>query len=132
MNVFAVRAEVDDRVADHLSEAVISHFAAAIRFKQRHVSLFKLVFVQENRRALAATADGERVRMFEQKQRVGLRAGFYGLFDLFLECEGRLVIHEPQSLDQKLSFYHSCNQAVDFVRHSNSRVGIWYNPVIPV
>jgi hypothetical protein len=70
--------------------------------------------------------------MFKQKQRVGLGAGFYGVFDLFLECEGRLVIHEPQSLDQKLSFYHSCNQAVDFVRHSNSRVGIWYNPVIPV
>jgi hypothetical protein len=45
------------------------------------------------------------MRVFEQEQRVGLRAGFYGVFGLFLEREGRLIVHEPQSLDQKLSFF---------------------------
>ena len=83
MNVFAVRTEIDDRIADNLSEAVISHLPAAIRFKQRYVSLLQFFFVEENRRAVAAPADGKRVWMFEQKQRVGLGAGFYGLFDLF-------------------------------------------------
>jgi len=132
VHVFAVRAEVDNRITDDLSEAVISHFPAAIRFEQRHISLLQLLLVKENRRVVAAPADSERVWMFEQQQCVGLRAGFYGLFGLFLEPEGRLVVHETQSLDQKLSFSHQCNQAVDFVRHSISRVGVWYNRAIPV
>ena len=60
-NVFAVRAEVDNRITDHLSEAVISNFPAAIRFEQRHISLRQLFLVQENRRVVAAPSDSERV-----------------------------------------------------------------------
>ncbi len=86
MNVFAIRTEIDDRITNHLAQTVISHFPAAIRFKQRHVSLFQLFLVQENRRAVAAPADGERVRMFEQEQRVGLGAGLDSLFGLFLDA----------------------------------------------
>src|SRR5687768_2062362 len=40
MNVFAVGTEINNRITNHLAHAVISHFAATIRFKQSNVPLF--------------------------------------------------------------------------------------------
>src|SRR5688500_10230539 len=113
MNVFAVGTEINNRITNYLAQTVISHFSAAIRFKQCDVSLVQLCFVQKNGRVVPAPSDSERVRMFQQKQRVELSARFYSRFDLFLDREGRLVIHESYSLAHKLSFSHLCNQAVD-------------------
>src|SRR6185369_13003684 len=87
MEVFAIRAEVDNRIPNDLPETVIRDFPAAIRLEQRHVALLQFFLVEQNRRAIAATPYRERMRMFEQQQRVGLGAGFDGLFGLFLERE---------------------------------------------
>jgi len=84
MHVFTVRAEIDDRITDDLTQPVISYFPAAIRFKQGDVSLFELFFVEQDRRTVAAAADRQRVRVLEQQQRVGLRPVLYWLFGLFL------------------------------------------------
>lgn len=43
--------------------------------------------------------------MFEQQKRIGLRAEFDCLFNLFLKCETGGVINEAEPLDQKLSFF---------------------------
>lgn len=88
MDVFAVRTEVDDRITDHLAQAVISHFPAAVGFEQRYISLPQLFLVEKYCGTITAAADRERVRVFEQQQRIGLTACFYGLLGLFLEREG--------------------------------------------
>jgi hypothetical protein len=49
MHVFAIGTEVDDRVANHLAQSVISHFSTAIRFKERNVAEFELILVQQDR-----------------------------------------------------------------------------------
>ncbi len=104
--VFTVRAQADNWITDNLAQAVISHFSTTIRFKQRHVTLSQLILIEQNGGTVTAAADGKRVRMFEQEQRVRLGPVFDGLLGLFLQRESRLVVHEPQSLDQKLSFLH--------------------------
>ncbi len=48
MDVFAIRTEVDDRITNHLAQAVISHFSAAVRLKERYVSRFELFFVEQD------------------------------------------------------------------------------------
>ena len=88
MNVFAVRTEVDNWITDHLAQAVISYLPAAVGFEQSYISLPQLFLVEKYCGTITAAADRERVRMFEQQQRVGLTACFYGLFGLFLEREG--------------------------------------------
>src|SRR5689334_19144483 len=55
MDVFAVRAEIDNRIPNHLPETVISHFSAAVRLKQCDVPLLQFFLVQQDRRAIAAT-----------------------------------------------------------------------------
>ena len=104
MNVFAIGAEIDDRIADDLAQAVISHFAAAIRLKDSYIARLQLLFVEQDRGVVAATANRQGVWVFEQKKCVGLVAGFDRKLGLFLDREGRFVVHEAQSLDHKLSF----------------------------
>jgi len=69
--------------------------------------------------------------MFEQQQRVELSVVFNSQFRCFLDSERRFIIDAAQMLDQKpfsLHYsWHGCNQIVIFERHSNSRVGLWYN-----
>ena len=48
MNVFAIGAEIDNRVTNDLAQAVISHFSAAIRLKQRHTPRSKFLFVEQD------------------------------------------------------------------------------------
>lgn len=64
--------------------------------------------------------------MFEQQQRVGLKAVFDRQFRFLLDCECCFVIDASEALDQK-PVSHYGNQIVTFERHSNSRVGLWYN-----
>src|SRR6185503_13821429 len=59
VNIFTIRTEINDGINDHLAQAVIRHFSAAIRFEQRHVLPLQLFLVQQNRRTVAATTDGE-------------------------------------------------------------------------
>jgi hypothetical protein len=104
MNVLAIGTQIDDRITDNLAQSVISHFSAAIRLKQRHIPRSKLLFVEQDRGAIAAPANRQCVWVFQQEQRVGLDAGFDRKLGLFLDCEGGFVIQAAQSLDQKLSF----------------------------
>jgi hypothetical protein len=83
---------------------VISDFAAAIRFKHRHVSLLQLFRVEQYGRTVATAPDRERVRMFEQQQRVRPGSELYGLFGFLLDRQPGWVISQPAPLDQKLSF----------------------------
>ena len=48
MDVFAIGAEIDDRITDHLAQTVISHFSAAIGLKQRHVSRAELFRIEQD------------------------------------------------------------------------------------
>ena len=104
MHVFALRTEVDDRITDDLAQSMIGHFSAAIRLKQRHVARSQFVFIEQDRGAVAAATNRQSVWVFEQEERVRLGAVFDRKLGLFLDREGRFVIHEAQSLDQKLSF----------------------------
>src|SRR5688572_22770691 len=104
MHVFAFGTEIYDWVTDELAQPMISDFAAAIRFKHRHVSLLQLVRIKQHSRTVAAAPDRERVRMFEQQQRVGLGSELDALFGFLLDRQPGGVISEPEPLDQKLSF----------------------------
>ena len=104
MNVFAIGAEIYNRITDNLAQAVIGHFPAAIRLKQRHVARSQLLFVEQDCGTVAAPANRQSVWVFEQEKRVRLDAVFDLKLGLFLNREGGFVIHEAQSLDQKLSF----------------------------
>src|SRR5690242_17367316 len=104
MNVFAIGAETDNRIANDLAQAVIGHFPAAIRLKQRDIARSQLLFVEQDRGAVAAPANRQSVWVFEQEKRVRLDTVFDRKLGLFLNREGGFVIDKAQSLDQKRSF----------------------------
>ena len=78
MHVFAIRTEIDDWITNHLAQAVIRHFSAAIRLKQRHISRAELFAIKQYRRTFTAPPDRESMGMFEQQQGVRLVAVFDG------------------------------------------------------
>ena len=104
MNVFTIGTQFDDGIADKLAQTVVGYFAAAISFKDRHVSFLQLLGIGQDGRSLTAPADCQRMWMFEQQKRVRLVTQFDGLFRLFLNCQAGLIIDEAEPLDQQLSF----------------------------
>ena len=47
MHVFAIGTEIDDRITNELAQAVIGHFAAAIRLKQCDISRLELFGIEQ-------------------------------------------------------------------------------------
>ena len=47
MRVFAMGTEIDDWITNHLAQAVISHFSAAVRLKQRDISRAELFGIEQ-------------------------------------------------------------------------------------
>jgi hypothetical protein len=47
MHVFAMGTEIDDWITNHLAQAVISHFSAAVRLKQRDISRAELFGIEQ-------------------------------------------------------------------------------------
>src|SRR5437763_1876509 len=74
MHVFAIRTQVDNWIADKLANAVISNLTAAIRFKDTDTTRSQQLFGHDDSVRARSPAERERVRMFEQKQRVRLLA----------------------------------------------------------
>src|SRR5207237_2816359 len=99
MNVFAIRTQVDDWVADKLAKAVISNLTAAIRFKDSHATRSQKFFRHDDSVWARSPAERERVRMFEQKQRVRLLARQNRAFSSFLHIERGAVFDASQALD---------------------------------
>ena len=48
MHVFAIGAEIDDWITNHLAQAVIGHLAATIGLKQRHISRAELFGIEQD------------------------------------------------------------------------------------
>src|SRR5207244_12826348 len=64
-------AEIEDRIADQLPRAVVSHVPAAIDLEAGDAARRKLRFIQKNVIAGATATDRVRMRMLEQDEGVG-------------------------------------------------------------
>ena len=106
MNVFTIGTQIDDWITNQLAKAMISRFAAAVRFKHANISGSQNFFGSQNSCGRRAAPQGQRVRMLEQKQRVRLRARQNRALGLLLDCQRSRIIDESQTVNLECSLAH--------------------------
>src|ERR1051325_533001 len=99
VNVLALRAQVDDRIADELAQAVIGDFTSAIGLEDGDAALFNHILRHEYASGLCAAPEGQRVRVLDEKQRVGLVPAENAPLGLLLDGERRAVLKPAQASD---------------------------------
>ena len=87
VNVFAVGREIDDRIADDLTDAVIRDLAAAVGFKNFDTEIFQGFGSCQNATRFRPPSERKSVRMFEQKQIIVFAVCDHVRFQLFLQIQ---------------------------------------------
>ena len=107
MNIFAIRTEVDNWIANDLAQAVISDFAAAVSFEDSYTPRLQHSRRRDYPGPSRAAADRQGVRMLEQKQRIWLSTRQNCALGSFLNVERRAIVDAAQALDLQYSFHRS-------------------------
>jgi hypothetical protein len=93
------RTEVDDRIADELSGAVVGHLPAAVGFHDLHAAPSKRLRVEEHLAAGAASSDRVDVRVLEEEQGVVDLTGDALHVEVGLQRGSVLVVDEAEPAD---------------------------------
>lgn len=94
VHVLAVGREADYRVADDLSQAVISDLAAAVSFENFDAEILQYFSGRKHAVFLRTTADRKCMRMFQKQQMIAFTLRNYLCFKYFLKFE-RISIGNP-------------------------------------
>ena len=95
-------AEVQDRIADQLSRAVVGDVAAAIGFKKRNAHLPEHLLRHAKIGNFSAAAQRDHVRVLAQQQNIPHCTGFARSGNPPLQLPRRAIFHEPEIDDQQL------------------------------
>jgi hypothetical protein len=103
MHVAAIRFQVDDRIADDLTRTVIRDVAAAPRFVNVDAARGQRLAGGENVRSAAVAANAERqhVRMFDEEKKVVDATGAAILDEHTLQRQRVGVRHQPEPANFK-------------------------------
>src|ERR1041385_2217768 len=110
MNIFTVGTKIDNRIADYLTQTMISNLPATVSLKNTDTTGCEQIRRHQYAAAITAPADSQRMRMLKQQQRVGRIANLDCLFGCFLNSERLGVINAAQALDQGFSLLIHCNK----------------------
>src|SRR3989442_9690773 len=106
MNIFAIRAQVDNWITNDLAQAVISHFAAAVSFEDSYAARLQHIRRRDYPGLSRAAANRQGVRVLEQKQRIGLSTRQNCALGSFLDLERRAIVDAAQAPYLQYSFVH--------------------------
>src|SRR5436190_14827872 len=117
VHVAAFGLEVEDRIADELTRAVIRHVAAAAGLEQADALRGERLGRLEHVRQIVARLDAERddVGVLEEQQRVGDLSALALLDERLLQREAVLVADQAETLYIQLSSKFS-NRSLRYVR----------------
>ena len=103
VDVAAIGAQIQDRVADQLAGSMVGDVAAPARLEQRHAGLVQRLVRREHVRAVVADlgAEGNDRRVLEQEELVGDPVSLSGLDEGPLELQRLVIGHHPQPTDLK-------------------------------
>ncbi len=99
MQIAALRAEPEDRVADQLPGPVVGHVASPARLEELDAALAQLGVAGQHVLAVGARPQRDDVRVLEQEELVGDLAGCAAAHQAGLEVEGARVLDQPEAGD---------------------------------
>src|SRR5581483_9922862 len=92
IDVFAIGTQIDYWITHELAQSVVSRLTAAIRFKDSNPARSQEFVRRQNSIRRRAPSQSQRVRMLEQKQRVGLLIRQNRALGLLLNLERSAVL----------------------------------------
>ncbi len=121
MHVLSIRPQVENRIRDELSGAVIGDVAAAARLMDLHAARLQHVGRRDDVRSrrIALHTEREHVGMLEQDERVGNAIGAAVLDERLLQREAVGVGDRAEPPDRQLAHHRSVRYTHDASKSSS-------------